>query len=109
MRVLRFVPPDEPPLREPLLRELLLRDRLPADELRLRERLLDARDLLPELRLLLELDEPDDFDPLRPDDFDPLREDPERERLFDPEALLRPERLDPPLERRAPEVPCDCC
>jgi len=94
--VLRFAPPDEPPLREALLRVLPLRDRLPADELLPRERLLDARDLLPEL---LERDEPDDFDP--------LREDPERERLFDAEALLRPERLDPPLERRAPEERCD--
>ena len=84
--MLQFVPPDEPPLREALLGELL-RDRLPADELRLRERLLDALDLLPEPSELLELDEPDDFDP--------LREDPERERLFDPEALLGPELPDP--------------
>src|SRR4029450_11951980 len=58
----------------------LLRLALP-DELRLLERL-PERDLLPE-----------------PDDLDPLREDREPERLFDPEALLRPERLDPPAER----------
>lgn len=78
----------------------VLPDRLPADELRLRELLPDERDLLPELRELLELDELDDFDP---------RDDPERDRLFDPEALLRPERLDPRLERPAPDVRCDCC
>jgi hypothetical protein len=80
VRLLRLVPPD-------VLRPLEL---LP-DELRLVE-LLPERNLLPE-----------------PDDLDPLREDREPERLFDPEALLRPERLDPPLERelRALDPRCE--
>jgi hypothetical protein len=57
------------------------RDRLLGDELRLRARLLDERALVPELR-----------------------------ELFDPEALLRPERLDPLLERCALEaVRCEVC
>jgi hypothetical protein len=110
VRLLRLVPPDELRLREPLDRELRLRELLPLerplrellpDELRLFEPL-PERDLLPELRELLVLDEPDDLDP--------LCEDREPERLFDPEALLRPERLDPPLERelRALEPRCDC-
>jgi hypothetical protein len=74
---------------------------LPPDELRLRERLLDERGLLPELRELFELDEPDAFD---------AREDAERDRLFDPEALLRAERLAAPLERRALDAArCDAC
>jgi hypothetical protein len=120
VRLLRLVPPDELRLREPLDRELRLCELLPLerplrellpdvlrllellpDELRLLEPL-PERDLLPELREPLELDEPDDLDP--------LREDREPERLFDPEALLRRERLDPPLERelRALDPRCDC-
>jgi|SRR4029453_1748196 hypothetical protein len=105
VRLLRLVPPDELRLCEPLDRELLSPERplrelppevlrpleLLPDELRLLE-LLPERDLLPE-----------------PDDLDPLREDREPERLFDPEALLRPERLDPPPERelRALDPRCE--
>jgi hypothetical protein len=83
-----------PPV-EPLLPRVPLLD----DEPRLDELRPDA------LRDRLELD---DFD--EPDDFDLLRDDPEEppERLFDPEALPRPERLDPVLERELRE-PVDCC
>lgn len=93
----RLTPPEELRLREPVLRERLARELL-AEALRLRELPLEP-DLLLELRAL---DEPD---------FDLRREDVEPDRLFDPEALLRPERLDPPpeLERRALELRCDCC
>ena len=107
MRLLRFTPPEELRLRELLPVERPLRELLPEelrllvvlrDELRLFE-LPPELDLLPELRELL--------DPERLDDFDPLREDPERVRFFDPEALLRPELLDPPLERPL-EPRCDC-
>jgi hypothetical protein len=108
--------PDEPlrdpPLREPPLRELLPEEAPRLDEPpRPREAPLDDeprpdallrelppdRELLPELREP-ELFEPEDFDPLR-DDFDELPD-----RLFDPEELPRPERLEPPLERELPEL-----
>jgi len=90
VRLLRFVPPVEPLLRRvPLLEDEPRLDELRPDELRDR----------------LELD---DFD--EPDDFDLLRDDPEEppERLADPEALPRPERLDPVLARELRE-PVDCC
>lgn len=105
VRLLRLVPPDELRLREPLDRELLSPERplreLPPEVLRPLELLLDELrllELLPERDLLPE-----------PDDLDPLREDREPERLFDPEALLRPERLDPPPERelRALDPRCE--
>ncbi|HSD25200.1 MAG TPA: hypothetical protein VLB79_12840 [Solirubrobacterales bacterium] len=38
-----------------------------------------------------------------------LREDPEPDRLFDPEALPRPERFDPALERELRELELRCC
>jgi hypothetical protein len=113
VRLLRSTRSDEPLRRELPLDELrpevLRPDELREPELRLDE-LPDERDEpleRPELRERFELDEPDDFDLLRADPEEPP------ERLFDPEALPRPEPLDPELRERDPELrepePCRGC
>jgi len=101
--LVRLRPPEDEPLR--LLDEELRARELPLDfdprELfEPDERELDPVRDEPERDPLFDLDDPE---------LEPLRDEPEREPLFEPEALPRPDRLEPPLappELREPELPC---